>query len=241
MEDTRLDRSDSEGRHDMQLDMTAPIGPQLHALLRERVVRNDLKPGARISEAEIAREYEISRQPVREAFIKLAEEGLIEIRPQRGTVVRKIDCDAVLDIRFVREAIEADIVRLLAQSRDRELVLRLRHQIEEQKAIAANAPSDFITADETFHETLAAGAGKASIWKLVSGLKSQMDRVRYLSFDLFPVERLIEQHVEIVDAIEAGDVAAAGEAIRLHLRAVLSDLPDIIRAHPDAFRAPPPE
>lgn len=225
----------------MQLDMTAPIGPQLHAILRERVVRNDLKPGTQISEAEIAREYEISRQPVREAFIKLAEEGLIEIRPQRGTVVRKIDCGAVLDIRFVREAIEADIVRLLAEARDPRLVARLRHLIEEQKAIAETAPQEFITADETFHAALAGGAGKASIWKLVSGLKSQMDRVRYLSFDLFPVERLIEQHEAIVNAIEAGDIDAADEAIRIHLRAVLSDLPDIIRAHPDAFRAPPTE
>lgn len=223
----------------MHLDMTAPIGPQLHAILRQRVVRNDLKPGTQISEAEIAREYAISRQPVREAFIKLAEEGLIEIRPQRGTVIRKIDCDAVLDIRFVREAIEADIVRLLAEARDPAVVARLRQHLDAQRAIATRAPQEFITADEAFHEALAEGAGKASVWNIVSGLKSQMDRVRFLSLDLFPVERLIAQHTAIVDAVEAGDAAAADRAIRSHLRAVLSDLSDIIRANPDAFTAPP--
>ncbi|SFC39954.1 GntR family transcriptional regulator [Tropicimonas isoalkanivorans] len=229
------------GWGDMQLDQSAPIGPQLHGILRARIVRNDLKPGAHISEAEVAKSYAISRQPVREAFIKLAEERLIEIRPQRSTVVRKIDCAAVLDIRFVREAIEADIVRLLATAPDTGLVARLRELIGYQRAIAVRSPSQFIAADEAFHEALADGAGKKSVWYLISGLKSQMDRVRYLSFEMFPHDRLIEQHAKIVDAIEAGDTAAAEQAIRRHLREVLSDLPDIMRAHPDAFTTPPPD
>lgn len=225
----------------MQLDPSAPIGPQLHAILRQRVVHNDLKPGTRISEAEIAREYDISRQPVREAFIKLAEEQLIEIRPQRSTIVRRIDCAAVLDVRFVREAVEADIVRLLAGAPDKEQVARLRRHLEVQREIPAGDPHAFISADEAFHEALAAGAGKKSVWTVLSDLKSQMDRVRFLSFELFPVERLIAQHEAIVDAVEAGDRAAAEAAIRTHLREVVSDLPDIMRANPDAFTSAPPE
>ncbi|WP_068118333.1 GntR family transcriptional regulator [Tropicimonas marinistellae] len=222
----------------MQLDQTAAIGPQLHALLRDRVVRNDLQPGTRISESEIAREYSISRQPVREAFIKLAEENLIEIRPQRSTIVCKIDCAAVLDIRFVREAIEADIVRLLAKDPDQHLIAKLRSIVSEQRAIATHSPGDFIVSDEAFHEALATGAGKSSVWKIVLSLKSQMDRVRYLSFEMFPLQRLIDQHVTIIDAIEAGDVSAADHAIRRHLREVLSDLPEIMKANPEAFTTP---
>lgn len=224
----------------MYYDPSLPIGPQLRGILRQQIVQNELPPGARISEAEIAKQFGISRQPVREAFIKLAEEGLIEIRPQRGTVVRKIDPDDVLDARFVREAVEADIVRLLAQGGDAALVAELRRQIVAQREAAARSPKDFIHADELFHRTLAEGAGKENVWTILQGLKAQMDRVRFLSFDLFRYDRLIDQHAAITDKIEQGDENGAERATRRHLRAVLEDLPNIMRANPDVF-IPTPE
>src|SRR5690606_41732276 len=97
-------------QQDWTVDQSASLTPQLYRILRERIISADLIPGSRISESEIARSYSLSRQPVREAFIKLAEDGLVEIRPQRGTLVRKITPEAVMDARFVREAIETDLV-----------------------------------------------------------------------------------------------------------------------------------
>ncbi len=219
----------------MLYDPSLPIGPQLRGILRQQVVQNDLTPGTRISEAEIAQQFGISRQPVREAFIKLAEEGLVEIRPQRGTVVRKIDPAEVLDARFVREAVEADIVRLLVKKGDASLVRELRRQLAEQKTLAQCSPKDFIRADELFHRTMAEAAGKGNVWTILQGLKSQMDRVRFLSFDLYRHDRLIDQHEAIIDSIEQGDEEGAEEATRRHLRAVLEDLPNIMRANPDVF------
>ena len=198
-----------------------------------------MPPGCQISESEIAQQYSISRQPVREAFIKLSGEGLIQIRPQRSTVVRRIDCNTVLDARFVREAVESDIVCALAAAPDAALVRDLRSQLKTQIAIAGKQSDRFIVADEQFHSTLAEGAGKASVWAILGGLKSQMDRVRYLSFGLFPQENLVRQHTIIVDRIEQGDVSGAEDAIRQHLREVLRDLPDIIRANPEAFTSLP--
>ena len=72
------------------LELTSPVRPQIYIGLRHRIIRSEIPPGTALSEAEIARRFSISRQPVREAFIKLAEEGLLEVRPQRGTFVRKI-------------------------------------------------------------------------------------------------------------------------------------------------------
>ena len=100
------------------VDHGEQVGPQVYRSLRERIIRGELEPGGLISEAEIARAFSISRQPVREAFIKLAEEGLVEIRPQRGTLVRRINIASVMDARFVREAVEADIVKIVAEKRD---------------------------------------------------------------------------------------------------------------------------
>lgn len=227
----------AEAGTDHRLDPALPITPQIYRILRERIVRNDLKPGNRISEAEIARRYAVSRQPVREAFIRLAAEGLIAIRPQRATVVSKIAHAAVLDARFLREAIEADIVRLLAKHPDPALVATLRDGLARQRA-AVNAPQAFIQLDESFHRTLAEGAGKGGAWRLIEGLKSQMDRVRFLSLGHIPVAKLIDQHGAIVDRIEAGDLPGAEAAIRHHLREVLADLPAILRASPEFFDAP---
>ena len=220
------------------LDLTASITPQITRLLRERIIQNDLKPGDRISEAELARSYEVSRQPVREAFIKLADQGLVEVRPQRGTIVTRIGYYAVLDARFLREAIEADICKILATSPDPALIATLRDQIERQTALRSGDTAEFSRLDEQFHKTLAEAAGRGGTWRQIEGLKSQMDRVRYLSLAEFRFGPLIAQHRAVVDRIEVGDVAGANAAIRLHLREVLNDLPQIIEANARFFDLP---
>jgi DNA-binding GntR family transcriptional regulator len=218
------------------LDPSKAIAPQVYARLRDAIIRNRFAPGDRISESEIARACEVSRQPVREAFIKLAGEGLLAILPQRGTIITKISYTAVLDARFLREAIEADIVAILAQDSDMQLVVDLRRQLQAQVNVADS--KGFIELDERFHRTLADAAGKRGAWRLIEGLKSQMDRVRFLSLRQFPVAKLIAQHTAIVDGIEAGDGPGANAAIRGHLREILSDLPQIQAAHPDFFDLP---
>lgn len=217
------------------LDHAIAIGPQLHRILRERIVSNDLSPGQKISETELSKAYAISRQPVREAFIKLSEEGLIDVRPQRSTVVRKIDFDAVLDARFVREAIEADIVKLASERSDPVVVAKLRAQLIEQRRVAKEQPLNFIQLDELFHRTLAEAANKTNAWSFIEGLKAQMDRVRYLSLSHFPIDKLIEQHEEIVEGIAEGNVSQTETALRHHLHEILKDLPAIQAANPAYF------
>ncbi|MCQ0972123.1 GntR family transcriptional regulator [Paracoccus sp. TK19116] len=220
------------------IDQTRPIAPQLHRRLRERIIRNELRANQKISESEIAEQYGVSRQPVREAFIRLAEESLVAILPQRGTRVRPIALSAVRDARFIREAIEADIVTLLAQRPDPLWLAELRRLLDEQRHIAATHPQAFIAADEDFHRTLSSAAGKSGIWQRVQGLKSQMDRVRFLSLERFDVFKLVVQHEAIVDGIAIGDPAAAESAMRLHLREILKDLPIIATENPDVFDEP---
>lgn len=208
---------------------------QLYARLRAAIIGNALVPGARLSEAEVAVQNGISRQPVREAFIKLANEGLLEIRPQRGTFVARISVSEVMDARFVREAVEADIVRLLARNPDPALVADLQTQLDRQETLTGGPVRDFMDADETFHRTLAEGADKGRAWRVVVGMKAQMDRVRFLSSLRLPVDRLIEQHRAVVEGIATGDVAGAEAAMRLHLQGILTDLPVIERERPEYF------
>src|SRR5664279_3208500 len=105
------------------------MGAQLHRILRKAIIEGDLVPGQALSETEMSKQFSISRQPVREAFIKLGEERLIEVLPQRGTYVRKISVKEVLDARHLREIIEVSIVREAAQQHDVTLISDLRNII----------------------------------------------------------------------------------------------------------------
>ncbi|WP_223252455.1 GntR family transcriptional regulator [Paracoccus mutanolyticus] len=120
----------------------------MHALLRRRIVTGDLRPGMRLSEQDIADQYDLSRQPVREAFIRLAAEGLLEVRPQRGTFVTRINMDWVLDTRFIREATEADIVRIATRMAGPAEVGRLRAMIDRQAAVDPGDPARLVALDE---------------------------------------------------------------------------------------------
>ncbi|WP_071797474.1 GntR family transcriptional regulator [Natronohydrobacter thiooxidans] len=223
-----------------QIDPEDAIGRQLVGILRKRIIENKTTPGQRFSEAEISASFGVSRQPVREAFIKLAEEGLVQVRPQRGTFVRRISLRAVEDARFIREAIEGDLVRILADKPHPALSEELRQQLKAQSELSLGQHTqlertEFLRLDDLFHRTLADAAGRQDLWQLLDGMKSQMDRVRYLTTQTLDIRRLVDQHTAIVDAIEAGDASLAEFAMRQHLRTILQDL-DIHRVRtPDLF------
>jgi DNA-binding GntR family transcriptional regulator len=215
--------------------MSETVGPQVYRILREQIIQAELLPGERLSESDVAKNLLVSRQPVREAFIKLSEEGLVHVLPQRGTYVTKISVASVMDVRFVREAIEADIVRQVAKVHTADVVSELRRQLAEQKQVAHDDRVQFLRLDELFHHTLAAAAGKSYAWSVIESVKAQMDRVRFLSVDEMHISLLIEQHERIVNQIEAGDQAGAEEALRSHLREILKSLPEIARTRSELF------
>ena len=212
------------------------ISSQLYRHLRGAVIRGELRPGQALSEAEIAKQFSTSRQPVREAFIKLAEERLVVIQPQRGTYVVKISVNDVLDARFVREAIEVAIVLEASTKAVPEAIENLRNIIEQQIEVQHGHSEEFLALDEEFHRTLALSVGRAHAWRVIESIKAQMDRIRYLSLDdATPTPLLIEQHKRIVDGIEAGDPTAAAAAIRTHLRQIMVSLPNIAEKFPEMF------
>ncbi|MFW2589531.1 GntR family transcriptional regulator [Sagittula sp. SSi028] len=209
-----------------RLNHELPIGMQLTGWLRDQIVTGKMAPGVRLSEQEIAKATGMSRQPVREAFIKLSGEKLVEIRPQRGTFVCKISMKDVMVSRFVREAVEADIVTAAAQNASADHVSELQAAVAEQHASRAMGGAVFMQLDEQFHRLLCLAAGQGAVWHHLEPIKMHMDRVRYLTAEQ-PPDHLIAQHADIVDAIAAQDPARAEEALRIHLRGVLKDLPEL--------------
>jgi DNA-binding GntR family transcriptional regulator len=210
--------------------------------LRQAIVTMRVRPGEMLSEQEIAQHFSVSRQPVREAFIKLSEAGLVRVLPQRGTLVVKISVAAVEDARFVREAIECALARRAAAAigADRSKLDPLEELVAAQEDAAARRDAEpFFQLDEDFHRTLAALAGRPSAWRIVEEVKAQMDRVRFLDMsEAQPMAVVIHQHRSILDAFGDADPDAAEGAMRVHLSQIEKTLPILAGRYPDLFEPP---
>ena len=201
--------------------------------LRDEIVSMALKPGDAISESDIAGRYGVSRQPVREAFIRLAQQGLLLIRPKRATVVKKISPEGVRQSRFIRESIEVEIIRRLAADPGG-AADELTSLIDEQEA-AQDDSRRFHTLDELFHRTLARLAGAEYAWQLIDDHKMQLDRVRYLTLGVSSARRAIAEHRIIAEAVGRADPHAAEAAMRAHLGRAELLLSQTIADYPDYF------
>ena len=211
-----------------------PTVRAIHAQLRHELVTLRLPPTTRLSENELALRFGTSRAPVSEALIRLADEGFIDILPQRGSFVSRISIGAMRRARFVREAIEMSVVRQAATDG---LPKPVRADIDQAIAAQIAARDDaekFTFADDAFHRSLVEGIGIAQLWSVLEREKAQFDRVRFLSLpNTTPVDVLVKQHKAIVSAIDTRNPDAAAKAMHMHMSEVLKITNTLVSRHPD--------
>ena len=224
-------------RSPARIERPGSAGAQAFAALRQGIVTLKLQPGQSFSEQELAQQLGVSRTPVREAVIKLAEAGLVEVLPQRGSFVRKISIKAVREARFVREAIELAVLREAVGRLAPTFFTKTRGLIAAQREAAAGDDLEhFLALDDAFHRSFAAEIDCMHAWAVIEAQKIQMDRVRFLSLPgATPIGRLIDQHEAILDAVQRGDAPASEAAMRTHLTEVLAVLEPLRQRYPDLF------
>lgn len=214
-----------------------PASARLQALLRENIVSLRLKPGAALNEKEIADAHGVSRTPVREALLRLAEERLVDVYPQYGTFVSRIRLVELKDAMVIRKALEAVTAREAAKRATKAGVAGLRRLVVRQaESDRADDAESFYAADEAFHQALAALAEHPNLWRVVRQEKAQVDRCRMLTLPNATRRRdVIAQHEAILRAVEAGDADAAELAMAAHLAEVLPSFEALPERHPDYF------
>ncbi len=201
------------------------VANRTYDVLLDQIQTFRLKPYELVSEKAMSEALGVSRTPVREALARLARVGLIDIYPQRGSVVAPLRMSDLAKSQFLRESLEVGLVLRALESADRmALVQRLRNELTVQETFAAISDDRrFYKSDEALHQHIANHAGFPGIWTDIMNAKLHMDRFRYLTFPRIDnMSIVLAQHRAIVDAIDAGDRAAAEEAMRSHLRRVLS-------------------
>ncbi|MBS1205320.1 MAG: GntR family transcriptional regulator [Proteobacteria bacterium] len=220
-----------------QLNPVQPVNQQIYRILRRDIVHCLIPPGTPLSEKEVSVRFDVSRQPVREAFIKLAENGLIQIRPQRGSYVNKISMTQVRNGCFVRQAIECAVARRAATLIDDSACYLLEQNLNQQRtAIERKQLNDFFELDDNFHQKLALIADCQLAWDTIENIKATIDRVRYMSLDhVSPPEMLLRQHMDIFTALEKRDPDAVDHAMSLHLQEISESVKTIRQENRDWF------
>jgi DNA-binding GntR family transcriptional regulator len=218
-----------------RLDRSRHAAPQVLDHLRERIVALDLPPGMVLARADLAASFGVSQTPVRDALMRLEEEGLVDVFPQHKTVVSRIDIAQARQAHFLRRAIELEVARTLAAHDDAALVKRLRATIVRQRAaLAAGDYSDFVACDQSFHRQMYEAADVPGLWEEVRRRSGHLDRLRRLHL---PAEgkgdAILLDHARIVDAIAKHDPDAAQQRVREHLSGTLLQVDAIRARHPD--------
>lgn len=222
------------------------LSEQAYDTLRAMIVRGEMPPGTRLSEPELTLRLSIGRTPLREALLRLAQDGLVAIYPQSGSFVTEISLTQLEEAQFVRERLECGIIRRVATRADKRALSGLRQLLQRQEqAVGEDDAEQFHQLDDALHENFCAIAGWPDVWRLIHRSKVHMDRVRRLSLPLDGhMPYLIEQHRAILAAVVDQDADGAEAAMRGHLREVFSTI-GLLRldTNPEApmIRAPAPD
>lgn len=203
--------------------------------LYRRVVELDLAPGVKLSELDVARRMGVSRQPVRDAFYRLSQIGLLHIQPQRATTVSRISEAAVLQARFIRTALETETARAAAARLGEEGLRELEDLVAGQReAVAADERVRFHTLDDAFHRVICEASGHEVVWSLIRETKAHMDRTRFLSLS-FGAPAALDDHLRILAALRVRDPERAAAAMRLHLSRIADILAKLRAERPGIF------
>jgi len=215
----------------------ATASSRIYSELRSELVTMRRRPGEAVSESEIALSYGVSRTPVREAILKLSDEGLLDVFPQSGIFVSRIPLAALPEAIIIRKALEETTARLAAERATTSQILQLRSILERQReADEAGDRAAFHRADELFHATIADVARHPGIWTLILHVKVHVDRYRQLTLPVSGrMTQVIAEHERILAAIEARDPQRAGMAMERHLDRLLRDISATQHTNPEFF------
>jgi DNA-binding GntR family transcriptional regulator len=196
------------------------------AAIRAALVRGDYAPGQRLVEAELCEAYDASRATVREALRQLASDGLVFLEPHKAARVRLVTLDEAIELAEVRLAVESLIAAKAAERITPEGAAELRRLGQEMRlAVSAFDPLGYSALNEQLHVTIERIAGHGTATSVLERLRLQL--VRYqMRLSLLPGRpgATLADHELIIDAIAAGDAAAAEMTMRAHLAEVVNAL-----------------
>ncbi len=213
------------------------ITENVYYTLKENILNWNLKPQERISEKSISEKLGVSRTPVRESFIKLSNEGLIRIKPQRGSFISKINLDDAFEGIFIRNTIESEIIKTCWTKLCYSDFQKLKEIIDMQSLFAAKKNyMEFYEYDDLFHRTIFVAANKKISWRIVSEALSHYVRLRTLVLvDSNGCERILDEHSKILNALKEKKPEKALEYFKEHTTKIHEEKQYFLQKYPTYF------
>ncbi len=203
----------------------------------ENIINLELKPGALVSENELAKALGVSRTPVREAIQELQQSQLIEVFPQRGSYVAGISFNAVEEAAFLRRTLETAIAEELCDNVVFDEIEKLNDNVSLQEYYLNNGMSaKIMELDNDFHRDLFVICGKERTYNLMRSMMGHFDRVRILSLTTIKDTKIVSDHRAILEAIKAGNKENARACIEKHLMRYKFDKEELQKKFPEYFK-----
>jgi DNA-binding GntR family transcriptional regulator len=205
---------------------------QAFRYIRDEIIRGKLDGRQHLTESYFAERFGISKSPIREALNRLESEGLITIVPRRGAYVVQLSLHDIEEIFELREALESLVAKDAVL--DEKILKRVRESVMSAKQYREeNDKSNYIRADATFHSTLAEASSNSRLKKILENMRNQMLIVRTRTFELSS-HTSVQQHLDILDALEQGKRDQAASLMAEHIRTVRARLINHLRQQESA-------
>ncbi|WP_053997922.1 GntR family transcriptional regulator [Ahrensia marina] len=206
-------------------------------VMYDQITSLKLKPGEKVSVVDVAKQFDVSRQPVREAFIKLSNMGLLLVKPQSATIVRKISISEVDDARFIRKSIEIGIARKACKLWNNQHLVSFQRNLDEQRSAADRGDTaHFRELDSKFHRLICTVAGHPNVYSVIAENKAKVDRLCALSLSLHAeTEAVYSEHVKIVDLLNTGDEEGLVNQVDAHLSRLDGVISEVSKKHSEYF------
>lgn len=198
----------------------------IYKALLDDIISMRLRPNERLSERELVDRFGVSRTPVREAILRLADEGLVVIFPQAGTFVARIPVRLLCESIMIRRSLELLMVENACVVRTDADILALDENLNQMERLGLkDGIEDFHRLDSEFHALIGRVADYPTVMATTEHIRTQIDRYRIMTLpQAGRFDRVIDEHRAVRNGIATGDVAAACNAMSLHLGKMLEEI-----------------
>lgn len=218
------------GLRSVRLDRSRPLRDQIYPVLRTLILSGVIAPGETIDEKAIAADLKVSRTPVREAVQRLSDEQLVDVIAQSGTRASAIDRHEVEQAYLIRRALEMENAAQAAPRMTQDAADKLSDLlVQHARAVERRNFVEAIQCDDQFHRAIAEISDLPRLWRTIEVSKAQLDRCRHLMLPRAgQAEATLEQHREIIRALNSKDADRARAAMKAHLEAAYRSTLDVL-------------
>lgn len=216
---------------DVRDDRDALVPPrslrdEAYEIIKQRIIMCAFRPGEALSEAQVSAQLGLGRTPVRQAFDRLMRDGLVEVLPRKGIIVRPITQDEVRDMVAVRLLNEGFCARLAAERADPHVIATLTANVQAGAAAATEGDIAALMAlDREFHAMIASAARNSVLAEILRNLHERAQRVWFVSLrNTSHHRRVVDEHTAIVEGLRSGDPDQAEAAMRAHILSFAENL-----------------